>query len=256
MTHTAIIDALGLPEIARVDQRIPKKLLLENGAPTAADKRLISEAVDQLQWVAALKPNTVGIAEYKDEQREYLEIAVLTVSLKDNGKTSGVSRISELVHRAIPYPTLLLVEYQNEIVITLANKRWSLTDSSKVVLDEVVTSIFTFDMTSMKEPICQEFLHSLSLSKPNHNLLDLYNSWIASVEALKASKLTGIFESKLTKEDIEARRVALADYERLKAEGERIKVLAKKEKQIARQVELNLSLKRIQNELAVAQLKI
>lgn len=254
MSLTAIIDALGLPEISRVDQRIPKKLLLENGAPTAADKRLISEAVDQLQWVAALKPNTVGIAEYKDEQREYLEIAVLTVLLKDNAQTSGVSRISELVHRAIPYPTLLLVAYQKDIVISLANKRWSQAVSSKVVLDEVVTSIFTFDMT--KEPICQDFLHSLSLSKPNYNLLDLYNSWVASVEALKASKLTGIFESKLTKEDIEARRVALADYERLQAEAGRIKALAKKEKQIARQVELNFSLKRIQNELAFAQLKI
>ncbi len=256
MTLAAIIDALGLPEISRVDQRIPKKLLLENGAPTAADKRLILEAVDQLQWVAALKPNTVGIAEYKDEQREYLEITVLTVSLKDNAQTSGVSRISELVHRAIPYPTLLLVAYQNEIVITLANKRWSQTDASKVVLDDDVTSVVFSDMTIMNKSINQDFLQSLSLSKPRSNLLDLYNSWVASVEALRASKLTGIFQSKPTKKDIEARRVALADYERLQAEAYRIKALAKNEKQIARQVELNLSLKRIQNELAVAQLKI
>lgn len=256
MTLTAIIDALGLPEISRVDQRIPKKLLLENGAPTAADKRLISEAVDQLQWVAALKPNTVGIAEYKDEQREYLEIAVLTVSLKDNAQTSGVSRISELVHRAIPYPTLLLVAYQNEIVITLANKRWSQTDASKVVLDDDVTAVDFSDITTMKESICQDFLHSLSLSEPNYNLLDLYNSWLASVEAFKAAKLTGIFESKPTKEDIEARRVALADYERLQAEAGRIKGLANKEKQIARQVELNRSLNRIQTELAAVRQKI
>ncbi len=256
MTLTAIIDALGLPEISRVDQRIPKKLLLENGAPTAADKRLISEAVDQLQWVAALKPNTVGIAEYKDEQREYLEIAVLTVLLKDNAQTSGVSRISELVHRAIPYPTLLLVAYHNDIVISLANKRWSQNEPSKVVLDDDVTSVVFSDMSIMKESSYQDFLHSLSLSKPYSNLLDLYNSWVASVEALKASRLTGYFQSKPTKEDIEGRRVALADYERLQAEAGRIKALAKKEKQIARQVELNLSLNRIQTELAAVRQKI
>jgi len=39
MSAVAIIHALALPEGARVDQRVPKKLLVENGAPTAADKR-------------------------------------------------------------------------------------------------------------------------------------------------------------------------------------------------------------------------
>lgn len=34
--------ALEIPENARVDRRIPKKLLVERGAPTAADKRQIA----------------------------------------------------------------------------------------------------------------------------------------------------------------------------------------------------------------------
>ena len=38
-----MISALGLPASCRVDQRVPKKMLVENGAPTSADKRLIND---------------------------------------------------------------------------------------------------------------------------------------------------------------------------------------------------------------------
>lgn len=38
LTHT-LIRALALPASCRVDQRVPKKMLIESGAPTAADKR-------------------------------------------------------------------------------------------------------------------------------------------------------------------------------------------------------------------------
>ena len=54
---SGFIASLGLPGGCRVDQRVPKKLLLENGAPTAADKRLIADTVEEIQWVAALKAN-------------------------------------------------------------------------------------------------------------------------------------------------------------------------------------------------------
>ena len=256
MNLALVIEAIGLPESARVDQRIPKKLLLENGAPTASDKRLINDSIDQMQWVAALKPNTIGLAEYNDDQREYLEIAVLAVSLKDTVKISRLTRLAELIHRAIPYPTLLLVAHQSETVISLAHKRWSQADASKVVLDDVPTSVALFNDLDAKELITQDFLQSLSLSQPYISLLALYDSWIASVEALQAARLTGAYNRKVTPEQIADRRSGLFEFQRLQAEAQRIKVLAAKEKQIARQVELNASLKRIQTELAVTRQKI
>lgn len=36
-----VVEALGLPRETRVDRRVPKKLLVEQGAPTTADKRVI-----------------------------------------------------------------------------------------------------------------------------------------------------------------------------------------------------------------------
>lgn len=82
-TAEGLIAVLGLPVGCRVDQRVPKKLLLENGAPTAIDKRLINEGIEDIHWLAALKPTTIGVGPYRDDQREYLEIAVLAVTLRD-----------------------------------------------------------------------------------------------------------------------------------------------------------------------------
>ena len=48
MSAAAIIAALALPPEARVDERVPKKLLVEQGAPTAADKRQIQDGIEEL----------------------------------------------------------------------------------------------------------------------------------------------------------------------------------------------------------------
>jgi hypothetical protein len=89
MKPADLLAALELPAAARVDRRVPKTLLIEHGAPTATDKRWINEGIDQVQWVAALKPTTVGVAAHRDEAREYLEIAVLHLWRR---KKSGVRR--------------------------------------------------------------------------------------------------------------------------------------------------------------------
>jgi hypothetical protein len=50
VTAIDLIAALDLPPTARVDRRVPKKLLVENGAPTAADRRHINSGVDEVLW--------------------------------------------------------------------------------------------------------------------------------------------------------------------------------------------------------------
>lgn len=93
MTGDEAIAALDLPPGARVDRRVPKTLLLEHGAPTAAGRRHINEGIAQILWVAALKPTTIGGAAYRDDVLEYLEIAVLRVTLRagrnQHGSSSG-----------------------------------------------------------------------------------------------------------------------------------------------------------------------
>lgn len=274
LSAQTLIHALRLPESCRVDQRVPKKLLLENGAPTAADKRLITEAIEEIQWIAALKPNTIGVPDYRDTLREYLEIAVLAVTVRGVVKPASHSRLAELVHRAVPYPVLLLLADKQEqgqsLTLSLAHKRWAQNEADKVVLDgspisvtvsvTVSASLSEVNAADVSHPDPAEaaqaeraFIQSLSVTRqPQTTLHALYQGWVDCVQALLAARLTGSYQTATTPEQAAARRQALADCERLEAEASRLRAQAAKEKQMARQVELNLTLKRVQAELAAA----
>ncbi|EML5472331.1 DUF4391 domain-containing protein [Pseudomonas aeruginosa] len=262
MNRSDVVSALNLPESARVDQRVPKKLLLENGAPTASDKRLITDAIEDIQWLAALKPNTIGVPEYRDTQREYLEIAVLAVTLRGAIKPTSLSRLVELVHRAVPYPVLLLLVDEPTLILSLAHKRWAQNEAGKIVLDGDLmsaslpcTASGTTEADTKARPEAEHaFVQSLAIARqPQASLHALYQGWIECVQALHAARRTGSYQAAATPEQAAARRQALVDCQRLEGEISRLCTQAAKEKQLARQVELNLTLKRIQAELAAAQ---
>jgi hypothetical protein len=246
MNGETVITALELPPGALVGQRVPKKLLFEHGAPTAGDKRLIHEGIAEVQWVAALKPTTIGVPEFRDETREYLEVAVLRLVLRAGAKAL---RLMELVHRAVPYPVLLVTDSDDRPSVSAAHKRWSQGERGKVVIDgEVVVGRWSPELPA---PLWQSFLHSLQLARQARtSLLELYQGWLDAVHALLASKLTGTFSVAAGRSQAEARREALRECGRIEAEMARLRAMAIKEKQIPRRVELNLKLKRLEADLA------
>jgi hypothetical protein len=258
MTQEQLIAALKLPASCRVDQRVPKKMLVENGATTTADKRLINDAIEEIQWLAALKANTVGVAEYRDNIREYLEVAVLSIVARRMHQVEGsdavkrpvnTPRLAELVHRAVPYPVLLLLTAPNGLLLSVAHKRWAQNEADKVVLDgEPVTVDLPFDLTA-EHP----FVQTLALiHQPQASLFALYQGWIDCLTAWQAAQYTGRFTANDTPTQAAARREALRACQRLEQESRRLRALAAKEKQIAKLVDINLALKRVGAELASA----
>ncbi len=247
MTVQDLITALDLPGSCRVDQRVPKKLLVENGAPTASDKRQINDGIEEIQWLAALKPNTIGVPEYRDDVREYLEIAVLSVTLRGNAKAG---RLAELVHRAVPYPMVLLLNSEQTLMLSLAHKRWSQNEAGKVVLDGGMVEV-ALPGEAPSSAIETAFMRALALARqPQATLNALYQGWMDNLEALLAARLTGSFKDANSPEQAAARRQGLQDCQRLELEAVSLRAKAAKEKQLARQVELNLALKRVQAQLA------
>jgi hypothetical protein len=247
----ALIEALDLPASSRVDQRVPKKLLLENGAPTAADKRIINAGIEELLWLAALKPTTIGVPEYRDDAREYLEIAVLRLTLRAAAKAT---RLVELVHRAVPYPVLLLSEQAEDgapLGLSAAHKRWSQGEAGKTVLDgDVVAGEWDAAHDSERWPT---FRDALALGKQSRSTLHaLYQGWIDTLLALQAARVTGDFTVAANADQAALRREALQEYGRLDNEIARLRATAAKEKQMSRRVELNLELKRVEAAQAAA----
>lgn len=248
MTAADLIAALDLPSSARVDRRVPKSLLVERGAPTTADKRRINEGIEAVQWVATLKPTTIGVPSFRDAVREYLEIAVLSVAFRAEAKAE---RLAELIHRAVPYPLLLLSVEGPHLTVSLAHKRWSQGEAATTVLDGNPVAAALTTVESLGHQL--SFREALSLVRqPRADLFQLYQGWMDTLLALLAARVTGQFVMATSTDQAAARREALRECARLDGEIARLRAGAAKEKQVSRQVELNLELKRAEAAHATA----
>lgn len=235
MTADAILAAFALPAQAVTRVKVPKKTLAENAANSAADRKLIAEGVEEIVWVASLKPTTVGLPAFRDEAREYLEIAVLTAEWKPGGKGH---RLRELIHRAVPYPTLLV---SADGSLSAAHIRRSGSDATATVLDGEVESATLLD----GDPASAAFLASLPLTGlPNPDLFGLYQDYIDRMTALAVARVTGTFA--VVPPAVAARhRAGLDVLAELDADISRTKKNAESASQIAKRVEYNVTLQRL-----------
>ena len=250
MTETAtlatIITALDLPSRARVDTRVPKKMLVEQGAPTATDKRAIQEGIDELQWIAALKPTTIAIPAFTDQTHDYSEIAVISAVFRPNARTT---RLTELIHRAIPYPVLLITMGAGGGALSVAPKRAAQNEGDKVVVERLVlVGGIEPNAPSVAE---RSFLESLALERqPARDLSTVYEGWLTRIEALQAARLSGSYSAIDDAALIERRHDALETHFRLTREIIGLRAKATREKQLARRVDLNLEIQRLEADAA------
>ncbi len=268
-----VVKALALPDRARVDQRVPKKMLAEHGAPTAADRRLLTDGIEELQWIAALKPGTVAIPEYRADGREYLEVTVLSVQVRaTHGKASQWLRLAELVHRAVPYPVLLIQALTQSAVATpeesapkpttqltlsLAHKRAAQNEAAKVVLDGELVRSELIGADSVAASTVGQLLEALPLDRqPHQDLMALYQGWMDCLTAAEAAHVTGNFRLPTGPAAAAAQREALRACQQLEQQAARLRTLAAKERQIAKQVDLNLALQRLQADLNAARAQL
>lgn len=259
MTVDMVIDALGLPPESRVDQRIAKKLLVENGAPTAADRKAINDGIEELSWIAELKSSNCGVPVYKDKEREYIEIALLALSFRGVTKVGDTkvgrasqSRIIELVHRAIPYPVFLIAWQADQIMLSLAAKRWAQNEGGRVVLDGEPVFVQYED-----RPWSGAFLSGLSLgSQERRDFRSLYRSWAEKLVLYNASMISSAFLTSSTERNIDEISQAIDEYQRIGRELASLRAAASVESQLNRRVELNMEIKKLEKEQKTIKAKL
>lgn len=249
-----VVAALALPRNAMVEQRIPKKLLVEQGAPTATDKRQIQDGIEELQWVAALKPTNIAVPVFRDAEREYLEVAVLTAVFRQNAK---VTRLTELIHRAVPYPVLLVSSFHDgeahSIAVSAAHKRFAQNDAGKFVVDEILTTT-PMELNAVPSMAVQAFIASLALSRlPTRDLFQFYQGWMNSIVGFAAASITGRFALPESPEQTHRMRESIELHSQTLDELAGLRKLAGKEKQMNRLVELNTKIKRLEHQLTANQ---
>lgn len=246
MTMDDLIQALGLPESTRVYQRVPKKMLAEHGAATATDKRQIQDGVDEITWLAALKPHLIGVPAFEDEQRQYVELAVLGLTLKAGAKPG---RLVELLHRAVPYPVMLLTASDAGLSLSLAHLRTSQNEADKTVLDGELLAV-TVPASMPGGDALEEFGSALALSRqPQAHLYALYQGWLDTVDALDIARETGEFQPSLTRAQAAERHAAWQRWQAAQVRLTQLSAQATQERQLSRRVELNLAIQGVRQEL-------
>lgn len=259
------LDLLAVPKACEINKPIFKKMFLDandgkKAILDAADKKALKDDIDKIRWLHTLKPNTINIAPYKDQEREYPEIAILHIEL---AHTERLKRIAHFINRAIPYPLVMLFTCETDgaqnLALVLADKRINQADKEKwVIEDSIHTRWITLTSVSSAE---YEFFENLKISKlPFTNFFELYQALIERVVAVKCAEHSGIFsiekaatssqKSSSQKTSNTARLDKLRELERLGAHRSEISNKLKKEKQMGKQVELNTQIKKINDEIA------
>ncbi len=183
-------DAIAFPEAALLGKRVPKKQFLESRELVASDKKLFQENVKTVYWKYTLKPSTCPVLPYRDNEREYLEVAILQVEVNS---PKGYKRIAEIIHRVIPYPLMLgLYAETSEFALSIAPKRFSQAGHNTFVAERFYTTGW---MNCKAFNGCESaFVASLAWGNmPLQTYGTLYNAWTDRFAGYECSLLSGTF---------------------------------------------------------------
>jgi hypothetical protein len=132
-------DLLALPAEARQDHRITKKMLAEQFTQRApADARLIGKAVATARLTGMLRPETIQVPQYRDNERSVVDVPVIETALVAKASAADRTRVAELIHRSMAKPVVLFLRLSDDtILLSLALSHVSRTDPSRTtsVLD-------------------------------------------------------------------------------------------------------------------------
>lgn len=225
-------EILHIPECCMIDAPVAKKLFLDNGSLSKADKELLSNVVEKIICRCSFNPETISIQPYADEVRDYPEVEVLEVILTAE---RGLRRLAEIVMRAIPYPMLLVFRLGDQIQVWMAHQRLSLADREKVTLEEFISTPW--------QPEDAPFWTALDIRELRFtNFFDFYTDWVDRLSVQNAQEKMQVSDE-LTGE--EARKL-LAQREQIKKEIATLRAELKKETQFSRKVELNMKIKKLE----------
>ena len=242
----ALYEKMMIPESCRLGKRVYKRLFNENAKLNATDKKALSDDVDTILWQYTFKPTTIPIQPYNDDQREYHEVALLQVNLKQIGR---VNRLAEIVHRAIPYPLLVVFVSDTICSISLAHKRFSQAEKEAIVAEGFQATGW-LDLSNLTE-IQTAFLESLNISTwPHTHFFAFYRAAMDRMIALACAEHTGHYSLEIPGgRSVDDRVDKLRQVEKLRQEESEIQGKLKKEKNLGTQVQLNTRIKQIKDRI-------
>jgi hypothetical protein len=246
MTLDEFYQNMMVPESCALHKRIFKKHFYENGKLNATDKKAFSEDVTNIEWRYTIKPATINIPRFEDDQHEYLEIAVLQIELNSK-KRAG--RIAQVVQKTIPYPLIIIFECNDHIALNIAEKRINRADSNKMVTETFYDTSWV-DLGALKL-WQQEFLKDFCIKNFSYrDLYAFYQSALKRIIALKCAEHSSRYALQSGNGVMtEDRARNLKEVEKLQQEQVEIRNKLKNEKNMGTKVQLNTQMKMVNDRI-------
>ena len=215
------MEIFNLPIECKIDKNIPKEVIYKNAEANEKLKRIFIDNVEKIRFIYLLNFSNSNIQSYISDNERFEEIDFIKIILKEKGKENIISK---LFHQLIPKSTVIILEFKNEILISVSDKR---IDKEKLILEE----IFNTNWVDIENKILDE----LDYKKLNSTNLKLfYENIIEKVRIINLSRELNY------KNSIESENIDLL--EELNKEIEELKLLRKKETQINRVAEIQTKL--------------
>jgi len=223
---------LNIPDSCFVGTNIYKKLFYENADLSTSDKSLFTDTINKIVWLYCLKPETINIPAYKDEAREYSEIEVIEVHVD---KECKLNRIAEIIMKTIPYPMLLIFKLEDKIQFYVAHQRTNQSDSSKNIIEEVIATDWLESDSAL----------FAKLDIKQMRFTNFYGLYSDIVDTISIYNLSAIMPTDDNITGAEARELS-AQIENIEQEITSLRAKLKKESQFNRRMELNIEIKRLE----------
>jgi len=234
-----LFEVMNIPKPCAVGNTIFKKQFYDNADLSKADKDLFISHIDKITWEYCLKPDTIYIPPYKDEEREYPEVEIIRAVVNGEVKTR---RIAEIIMRTIPYPMLLVFEHDGRIQLYAAHQRTNLADSTRNTIEEFICT----DWIDFKSPsdTDRRFCEGLDATKFSFvNFYQFYADLINRIIAYNAARQLGVEADPADAAELKARMDRIAELDKQIAD---LRAKMKKETQFNRRVELNVEIKQLE----------
>lgn len=236
------LTSLNLPDSCELGNTIFKKQFYDNARLSAADKKLITNNVEKVVWQYCLKPDTINIQPYSDEEREFLEIQVIEARLHNDNQHK---RLAEIIMRSIPYPMILQLTYYGSLMTAAGMPRINLADKQKHTIDEFVYSPW-MDSSQLSQ-LDRDFLASIQASKLSFtNFYRFYSDFVDQLHLYNAAKLVGGILRDIDPKEAQRLHAEITEIER---ELVSLRAKLKKETMFNRKVELNVKIKKYEEQI-------
>lgn len=228
-----IYKQMQLPSAARLDERMAKNLFYQQPKFTRRDEALFTKDIERITLRYALTPETTHLAPYRDDVREYGDVLVLEIALRQDARRQ---RIAELFWQYLPRPQVLIFTTGERYALALALVRTNQADRTRNTVEESLT----LDGLAATDAIWAQ------LAYPTIPATDLYQLLRGTFDRLSVEKARRMLG--LAGVDGAAARQAIARDAALAQEITELRAQMKKELPFQRKAELNMKIKRIEEQ--------